>query len=333
MSQTRRPLALSLCVMLCGCGGVQRVLGNDGQDAVQISRLFWIFLSVTTLVYVAVIAFLIASVRRQRSAEEISIAREPRGMRTALIVWTGVIALGLSVLAVASFLADRVSAKSSADHELTIKVTARQWWWDVEYRSADASQTMRTANELHLPVGVPTRIELESSDVIHSLWIPNLAGKKDLIPGRRTDLSVHPLHIGQYRGQCAEFCGLQHSRMALDVTVESEADFKHWWLAGLKPAAPPETPLAAAGMAYVTTRECSTCHAIAGTAASAHFGPDLTHVASRRNIAAGTLPMSRANLAAWVRDPQAHKQGADMPNIGLSEPQANAIAAYLDGLK
>ena len=333
MTTAWRILALSASLLLGGCGGVQSVLGSDGQSALQIARLFWIFLGVTAAVYVAVIAFLIASVRRQRPAETALIAREPRGMRTALIVWTGVIALGLSGLAVASFFADRVSAKNASDHDLTIKVTARQWWWDVEYRSADASQTLRTANELHLPVGVPARIELESSDVIHSLWIPNLAGKQDLIPGRRTDLSLRPLRVGQYRGQCAEFCGLQHSRMALDVTVESAADFKRWWLAGLKPAAPPATPLAAAGMAYVTTRECSVCHSIAGTPASAHFGPDLTHIASRRSIAAGTLPMSRANLAAWVRSPQAHKQGADMPSIGLSEPQANAIAAYLDGLK
>jgi cytochrome c oxidase subunit 2 len=121
--------------------------------------------------------------------------------------------------------------------------------------------------------------------------------------------------------------------MALDVTVESQADFKRWWLAQLKPASPPANPQAAAGMAYVTTRECSSCHAIAGTDASARFGPDLTHVASRRSIAAGVLPMSRANLAAWVRDPQAHKQGALMPSVGLSAAQASAIAAYLDGLK
>ena len=213
-------------------------------------------------------------------------------------------------------------AKAAGHEKLSITVTGNQWWWDVRYNCADASKTLRTANEIHLPVGVPTRIILRSADVIHSFWVPSLAGKQDLIPGRETDVTIVPTdrHL---RGQCAEYCGTQHAHMALVVDVDSYADFVKWWDRQLAPAAAPTTPLAMAGYRYVHSRQCGACHNIAGTPASGTVGPDLTHLASRRSIAAGTLPMSTGNLYGWVEDPQSVKPGNKMPTIGL-EPRPAA---------
>jgi cytochrome c oxidase subunit 2 len=203
----------------------------------------------------------------------------------------------------------------------------------VRYHFHDSSRNIRTANELHLPVGVPATITLRSNDVIHSFWVPNLAGKQDLIPGYRTDILLVPTRIGAYRGQCAEFCGLQHAHMALDVTVESKPDFAAWMARQAAPAPVPATPLARAGYDYVINRECSSCHAIAGTPASGQVGPDLTHLASRKSIGAGTLPMSRGHLYAWVADPQGPKPGNNMPYVGLEAAELHAVVAYLETLK
>jgi cytochrome c oxidase subunit 2 len=203
----------------------------------------------------------------------------------------------------------------------------------VRYDHGDSSRIVHTANELHLPVGVPARISLQSTDVIHSLWIPNLAGKQDLIPGRATDLSLLPLHEGVYRGQCAEFCGMQHANMALDVTVESPAAFARWRAAQLASPPPPATPLAQAGQALVTNGACASCHSIAGTNASGQVAPDLSHVASRRSIAAGTLAMNHANLAGWIANPQEIKPGNNMPAVPMNPGQLAAVTAYLETLR
>jgi len=184
-----------------------------------------------------------------------------------------------------------------------------------------------------LPVGVPVRIRLHSNDVIHSFWVPSLAGKQDLIPGRETDVTITPEKVGIYRGQCAEFCGVQHARMALVVNVDSYRDFIKWWERQLQPAPPPRTALAQAGYNYVTQRECAMCHNISGTSASGRVAPDLTHLASRRSIAAGTMPMGRGNLYGWIADPQSIKPGNKMPTIGLEPNELHAVVAYLETLK
>jgi cytochrome c oxidase subunit 2 len=192
---------------------------------------------------------------------------------------------------------------------------------------------LRTANDIHLPVGVPVNITLVSNDVIHSFWVPSLAGKQDLIPGRQNDISITPTKTGIYRGQCAEYCGAQHAHMALVVNVDSYGDFLKWWQHQLQPAPAPTTALARAGYAYVTSRQCSSCHAIAGTPASATVGPDLTHLASRRTIAAGTMPMGEGNLYGWIADPQSIKPGSRMPIVGLEPAELHAVVAYLETLK
>ena len=180
---------------------------------------------------------------------------------------------------------------------------------------------------------MPVRINLHSNDVIHSFWVPSLAGKQDLIPGRDSDITIVPKKSGIYRGQCAEYCGTQHAHMALVVNVVSYPDFIKWWDHQLQPAPAPAAPLTQAGYKYVTTGPCSACHTIGGTPAGGTVGPDLTHLASRRSIAAGTMPMGEGNLYGWVEDPQSVKPGNHMPTIGLEPAQLHAVVAYLETLK
>jgi cytochrome c oxidase subunit II len=326
------PLALATCE------GQQTMLGGQGEHGAEFISLFTIFLVVTAIFYLLVIGFLALAILRRRNREAHVVEDRKHHsshplLSRLLIGWVTIVTLGLAGLTIASFFFDRSHARVAARDVLLVELTAHQFWWDVRYVAGESSQRLRTANELHLPVGVPVRIRLRSNDVIHSIWIPNLAGKQDLIPGRITELTLLPRQKGQYRGRCAEFCGVQHAHMALDVTVESRADFERWAAAQLLPAAAPRDARALAGFQYVTTRECSMCHAIAGTPANGQVGPDLTHVASRRSIAAGTLPMNRGNLYAWVADPQSQKPGNHMPTVGLEPEELHAVVAYLEGLQ
>jgi cytochrome c oxidase subunit 2 len=338
---TRRLLSLLPLMLLAGgCQGIQSVSDDAGREAGLIWSLFVLFGIVTAIFYVAVIAFLVAAYWRRGGSNQDGLPDEGGGtregsLRTVFFIWTGAVIGSLSLLALASFFTDRSLAgiRPADKHAVGIELVANQWWWDVRYQYGDTSKNIRTANEIHLPVGVPAMISLKSNDVIHSFWVPNLAGKQDLIPGRVNDIVLMPRRIGHYRAQCAEYCGLQHAHMALDVIVESAADFQLWEAAQRQPAPAPATPLAQAGYAYVTSRECSTCHNIAGTSANGTVAPDLTHVAGRRTIAAGTLPMSRAGLYAWIADPQGVKPGNNMPYVGLNADELHAVAAYLETLK
>jgi cytochrome c oxidase subunit 2 len=318
--------------------GFQTALGGQALESSNFLSLFTIFLIVCAVMYVLVVAALLVAIARRRRAEALTVETGRHHetsplMGTAAIGWIVLIAAGLTVLAVASFFTDRSNASVADNPQLAINVTGNQWWWDVKYSSHEASNEFRTANEIHLPVNVPAEITLESNDVIHSFWIPNLAGKQDLIPGRVTDIQILPRKIGTYRGQCAEFCGVQHANMALDITVESKEDFERWVHAQQRPAFAPMTPLEAAGYRFVTTRQCGACHNITGTPASGQVAPDLTHFASRRSIAAGTLPMSTGNLYGWIADPQSQKPGNKMPTIGLSPDELHGVVAYLGRLK
>lgn len=313
------------CLALSGCHGRQVMLGANGRDGSMFANLFLVFLIVTLVFYAIVLIGLAWAVLRRREGGEAVV-------RTAFLVWVGVISVTLAGLSIASWLVDR-NMNRAPYTGLTVQLTAHQWWWEVNYSSADASQTLHTANELHLPAGMPVRIILKSADVIHSFWIPNISGKQDLIPGRTNDIVITPEKVGLYRSQCAEYCGLQHAHMAFEVTVEPLGKFEQWWAQGLLPARAPVTPMQKAGYAYVTTRECSTCHNITGTPASGQVAPDLTHLASRMSLGAGTYPMDPGHLTAWVADPQSAKPGNKMPVIGLEPDQLNAIVAYLESLK
>jgi len=333
----RRIWVFAASCALSACSGVQNAAAGEGAESARFVDLFTFFLVICAIMYLLVMTALVVAVWRRRRApltvEDRSHHQTSALVTPALIAWIALVVVGLTALTVASFFTDRSNAADARKAAMTVKVTANQWWWDVEYASSDPSKTLRTANEIHLPVGIAVRVLLRSNDVIHSFWVPSLAGKQDLIPGRTTDVQLLPRKIGLYRGQCAEFCGVQHTQMALDITVESKADFQGWYAAQLKPAQAPATPLELAGYRYVTTRECSSCHNISGTPAGGQVAPDITHFASRRSIAAGTLPMAKGNLYGWIADPQSQKPGSHMPTVGLAPNELHAVVAYLERLK
>jgi cytochrome c oxidase subunit 2 len=338
MSARRSVPVLALLLGACSYQHYQSTFSDAAVEVRQFNGLFLIFLIVCGIMYLLVIGFLVAGLLRRRrgSANVVEEGRHHESdplMRTTLIGWGALIGVSLVALAIASFVADRLMANAATNEKLSVTVTANQWWWDVQYDAADNSKMIRTANELHLPAGVPVHIYLKSNNVIHSFWVPSLAGKQDLIPGRVNDITINPTKVGVYRGQCAEFCGAQHAHMALTVDVQSYPDFIRWWQHQLQPAPAPATPLTQAGYNFVTSRNCGACHNIAGTTANGTVGPDLTHLASRRTIAAGTIPMSRGNLYGWVADPQSLKGGTHMPTIGLEPDQLHAVVAYLETLK
>jgi cytochrome c oxidase subunit 2 len=331
----RRSVPFALAPVLAACGGVQSSAGRDGVESDRIAGLFELFLWTTIAVYAFVIVFLVMAVvrGRRRSAADAPPQPDERRWRLGLYAFAGTSAAILFVLSLATFLTDRGIARAQPPPALEIELIGHQWWWEVRYRDPIAGNIVRTANELHLPAGKTARIKLLSTDVIHSLWIPKLAGKQDLIPGREVDLVLHPLRKGDYRSQCAEFCGLQHAHMALDVTVESPSAFIGWYNAALKTPPKPTGGAALAGYALFQTRQCSSCHTIAGTEASGMVAPDLSHIASRKTIAAGTLPMDHRLMALWIADPQSVKPGNYMPKVPLTDAEIGALTAYLETLK
>ena len=218
---------------------------------------------------------------------------------------------------------------------VAIEIWGRQYWWRVRYLDATPSEVFETANEVRIPVGVPVQLRLRSDDVIHSFWVPGLGGKMDLIPGRTNVMTLHASRPGTWRGQCAEFCGLQHGKMAIVVVAEPAERFAAWQReqrAGAPAIA--DTDSAAAGDRDVFLASgCVLCHAVRGTPAGGRLGPDLTHVAGRRTLAAGTLPNNIGNMYGWIADPQAHKPGSQMPAIPMTSQELHAIARYLSTLK
>ena len=212
---------------------------------------------------------------------------------------------------------------------VTIDVTGQQWWWEVRYRSDTPSREFSTANELVIPAGVPIQLNLRSRDVVHSFWVPKLAGKMDMIPGQTNGTRIEADKPGIYRGQCTEFCGLQHAQMAFFVIALTPADFEAWWNHQLEPAS--NDPKAAPQQTF--TVRCGGCHAIRGTSAGGILGPNLTHFGSRRTIAAGVLANNSDNLAHWLRNSQGVKPGSKMPELHLAGDEVDTLTAYLEGLK
>jgi cytochrome c oxidase subunit 2 len=215
---------------------------------------------------------------------------------------------------------------------MTIEVSGHQWWWEARYQGGDAAKTLVTANEIHIPVGEPVHLRLVSNDVIHSFWIPKLAGKTDMIPGQVNYAWLQADHPGTYRGQCGEFCGAQHAHMALYVIAQERPAFDAWMQAQLADAATPANALVLRGQQVFLTR-CSVCHAVRGTDAGGALGPDLTHLMSRATIGAGALPNNTGSLEGWIANAQAIKPGARMPPQNLSPEELHAVSAYLQTLE
>jgi cytochrome c oxidase subunit II len=314
---------------------VQSVLSPAGAQASSIHQLWSLMLWTTTIVAVVVLAFIaIAVVRGSRHDDTVHIPAAPEQSLTRG-VWaaTALTLLTLLMLLVASILITRGVESVEAASAVPIKIVGHQWWWEIEYEDAVASQRVLTANEIHIPVGRPIVLKVSSRDVIHSFWVPNLQGKRDLIPGYTTAIWLQADRPGIFRGQCAEFCGLQHAHMALDVIAEPGPDFDRWLDGMRKPAPPPQTDEQQRGHAVFMSRRCAGCHAINGTEAFGQMGPDLTHIGSRSTIGAGTLPNTRDHMNAWVKNPQAAKPGNQMPPNPLSDEESRALLAYLELLK
>jgi cytochrome c oxidase subunit 2 len=261
--------------------------------------------------------------------DAVATRRSAFAMSTAIGATT-VILLGLLVASVA---VGRSISPLGASATREIKVIGHQWWWEVQYSDPVASNTIIDANEIHLPVGERVLLQLSSRDVIHSLWIPSLQGKRDLIPGKDTTLVIRADKPGLYRAQCAEFCGFQHAKMALVVVVEPRAKFSAWAEAARKPARKPQSLDEQRGAQLFMSTSCALCHAIAGAEAGSRVGPDLTHFGSRRTIGAASIPNTAANLAGWIVNPQHIKPGAIMPPNNYEPGDLHALVAYLESLK
>jgi cytochrome c oxidase subunit II len=329
-----------ICLFLSGCRGSQSALDAGGVQSERLENLWWIFFFVCAAVYLIVMAVLIAAwYRAKKASAETAPEIKPNPEREKRVgnIVKGAIAvtiLTLFVLMISSFRTGRaINSLSSAPDYLSIKVTGHQWWWEIEYQDAVPSNNVTTANELHIPVGRPIKLELKSNDVIHSFWLPNLHGKKDLVPNMPTAFYFQADKPGTYWGQCAEFCGYQHAKMRFIVVVESPEEFDKWINAGRQSSMPPATDLQKRGREIFLTSSCVQCHTVQGTIAAGRVGPNLTHIASRPYIAAGSLRLTREHLQNWVTDPQKIKPGIRMPMNNYSTEDLQALIEYLESLK
>ncbi|WP_168879007.1 cytochrome c oxidase subunit II [Rhizobium sp. P28RR-XV] len=331
--KTAAAVSLLLSVILtAGCNGAQSVLNAEGASAIQLKHLIIGIVVICCAVWTLVVIVLVLALLRARTPRERPSSQSERRMGRLVTAAVAASLLIIAGLTIASFYAGR-GLGVAQNPGLTIKVRGQQWWWQFLYDDADPSKAFQTANEMHIPVGVDIRIELESSDVIHSFWVPSLAGKRDLIPGRKNTMTIRADRPGVYRGQCAEFCGLQHSHMALFVIAEDMADYQRWAASQRSDGISPTDPESTAGKALFMRKPCIACHTIRGTEASGTTGPDLTHIGGRQTIAAGLLDNTRGSLAAWIADPQTLKPGNNMPLVPLSSGELRQLSAYMESLK
>jgi cytochrome c oxidase subunit 2 len=309
-------------------------LHTAGPAADPVTRLGWGLGVVSVLVMVIIAALLLGAVLRRRGAapDHPGVSREGDGLRW-IYIGVGVSSVVLAACAIWTLLTLSAVAHPATRPAFTVRVSGAQWWWRLRYEDGTPHQVFTTANELHVPVGQPVRLELESEDVIHSFWVPQLAGKTDTIPGLTNVSWFQADKPGVYRGQCAEYCGAQHAHMSLRVIADPPAVFQAWWQAQLAPALPPPpNGPAAAGAALVLSR-CSACHTVRGAGAGGIMGPDLTHLASRRTIAGGTLPNDPQHLSDWIAHAQHTKPGTKMPEFAFTHAELDAVVAYLSTLR
>lgn len=316
------------CFSFTGCDGLQSTLTPAGRGAEQIATLFWWMFGGGVLIWCLVIGMAIYAIRiapQPHDPWRVSVWIIGGGAIIPTFILTVLLIYGLSMLP------DLV--RTAPEGSRQIHVTGLQWWWRVRYPVSD-SETVELANEIRLPVGEPVQFHLQSDDVIHAFWIPALGGKVDMIPGRRTQLTLEPTRTGTFRGVCAEFCGSSHALMAFDVVIMERDDFETWLDQQRQPAPEPENETAMRGRDVFLTRGCGACHTVRGTGADGVIGPDLTHVGSRTTLGAGTMENSPEALQRWITHNSAVKPSANMPDFRmLSDADREALAAYLKGLQ
>jgi cytochrome c oxidase subunit 2 len=314
----------------------QSALEPAGPQAAKVAHLWWFAFAVAGTVYLLTMGALWwaarSARRREQRGEDVG-ADSEQGMTRSVTYALAATIVILLVFLVTDLSVGRTLSPVPSRHPLTIEVTGHQWWWEASYADTSPHGRFTTANEIHIPVGEPVLFVLQAQDVIHSLWVPNLAGKKDLIPGYTQSIWFQADTAGLYRGQCAEFCGLQHAKMALHVVAQPKAEYRKWVDQQRESAHTPTDSIESRGLEVFLTGQCAMCHSIEGTSAGSHAGPDLTHLASRRTIAAGTLPNTRGALAGWIVDPQQVKPGSQMPPNMLRPKDLDALLTYLQSLK
>jgi cytochrome c oxidase subunit 2 len=323
---------------------LQQALVPAGPQSQRIEHLWWVFFWVCVVVYVLVMLVVtIAIARKHRAIEEPAAeppttTSDPAGERRLAVTVSSAVVISafiLTTLVVAEFVTARSlhGISTTTSDPLQIRVIGHQWWWEIQYKDPTPSNWVSDANEIHIPVGRPVMLELQAADVIHSLWIPMLHGKKDLVPGHPTTHWIQADKAGNYFAQCAEYCGYQHAKMRLIVVADDEQKFQSFLASSRQPARAPTTPGAIRGQQVFLTKTCSMCHTVMGTTAGGRVGPDLTHLASRSSLAAGWLPNTPGHLAGWIVDPQQIKPGVRMPQNNLDAEDLRALLEYLEGLQ
>ena len=307
---------------------LQSVLLPAGAAASAIANLSWVLIAGAALIFVGVMLLLAWALQRRSAGQPV---------RTRLWLLGGGVLFPLVVLSsllVWSHTRTPGWLAQPPPGALIVGITAHMWWWEVRYSDPVSGQNITLANELHLPVGRPVWLGLSSPDVIHSFWVPALGGKMDMLPGRVRHLLVQADEAGTWRGQCAEYCGEQHARMALHVLAKPTAEFDTWLAAQARPAAAPASALTLRGREAFLAQRCNACHTVRGVAEEGRLGPDLTHVGSRLYLGAGTLANQPGNMAKWVAHTQAVKPGARMPSSqDMDADTLQALVAYLEHLK
>jgi cytochrome c oxidase subunit 2 len=329
--RARRPAgAVSAAVLaLASCGSDPSTLSPRGTGAREIAVLWWVMFALGTAVFALVVVLLVRVARHRRPHADEHRDDERSGHRW--ILWGGVV-LPVVVVVPLSFLTlvigERLADEPDGD-AVEIEVIGNQFWWEVRYPGTDAV----TANEIHIPVDREARITMTSADVVHSLWVPSLHGKVDLIPGEETEIVLDAVEAGTYEGLCAEFCGIQHTHMRLLVVAHPEDEFEEWLAREAGQARPPRTAEARAGGQVFDDVGCGSCHTVRGTDAVGQVGPDLTHIGSRLTLGANTIPNTRGHLGGWIANSQQIKPGNRMPPSVLEGPELIALLEYLEGLE
>jgi cytochrome c oxidase subunit 2 len=324
-------LTASALIFLTGCGrdNGQSALDPSSHPARDITNLWWGTLVAAAIVFAGTVA-LIFLARLRRDREDFPLIGSDEKRLDGLVVAFGIV---IPVLALSAlfYIADvgvlqTTDAPAKGETKMTIQVIGRQWWWEVRYPGGAV-----TANEIHIPAGTPVKVELTTADVIHSFWVPELNKKIDTVPGHPNSLLLEAQKPGVFRGQCAEFCGLQHAKMSMRVYADPPAKYRAWLANESKPvgASVAQQP----GFRTFTDNQCAGCHTLRGTSAKGRVGPDLTHVMSRKSLGALTLPNTQADLKAWIRDPQHFKPGNKMPALPLTDGQLDELTSFLGGLK
>lgn len=338
-----RKFLLSACMLLLAgsalaessgqASATQSSLDPQGPLADSIARLFWGMLIGGGLILAAVAVMMFIGLYKARKSTE----PQPLTFKQSrnLVVISGVVipALILTVFVISSAGVNRELVAPMPEDAMTIRVTGHQWWWEIDYLDSAGNIVAKTANEVRIPVDTPVKFALEASDVIHSFWMPQLNGKTDMIPGKTNVTWVKASKIGRYRGQCTEFCGKQHAKMAFHVEAMSEQDFSGWLQQQASPAREPSTESQQRGRQVFLQSSCVMCHSIRGTTAMASVAPDLTHIGSRKSLAAGTVENNAGFLASWILSPQSIKPGSHMPATMVPGEDLADLVDYLLSLE